>query len=94
MTFNPGETEQTVTVNVRGDTTPEAKVAFTVSLTNPSEGTSIAVGVAAGTILNDDNPPAPPTFSIAATDANKAEGTGSSPTKKAERPASSTNYET
>ena len=54
VTFAPGETTQTVTVDITGDTTIEPDEALTVTLTNPSTDASIDTGTAATTILNDD----------------------------------------
>jgi hypothetical protein len=80
LTFDPGVLTQTVTLNVQGDTTVEANETFTMTLSNPTGGMTIAAATASGTIQNDDNPPAAPTLSIAATSASKAEGTGTTPT--------------
>ncbi len=77
LSFAPGVTSQLITVNVQGDTTVESNEGFTVSLSNPSAATVISTAWATGTILNDDSPPALPTLGISATNANKAEGTGS-----------------
>ncbi len=54
LTFNPGETNKTVTVAVSGDTTVEPNETFLVNLTNPSNAT-IADAQGIGTILNDDS---------------------------------------
>ncbi|MBW4420628.1 MAG: DUF4347 domain-containing protein [Myxacorys californica WJT36-NPBG1] len=58
LTFNPGETKKTVTVNVLGDTRPEANETFQFKLSNPSNAT-IAPGSEEvnGTIENDDTSP-------------------------------------
>ena len=69
-----------ITIDVQGDTTVESDEGFTVTLSAPSASTSIGVGFASGTIVNDDSAPAPPTFAISATDASKAEGTGNAST--------------
>jgi len=53
LTFAPGVTTQTVTVNVVGDTTPEGNETFTVTLSAPTNAT-IASGTGTGTILDDD----------------------------------------
>ncbi|TPG44890.1 hypothetical protein EAH89_26755 [Roseomonas nepalensis] len=52
VVFAAGETTKTVTVNVAGDTAAEATEGFSVTLSAPSLGTTIAVGTA--TIGNDD----------------------------------------
>jgi len=55
VAFAAGETVQTVTIGVSGDTTLEASEGFTVALAHPSSG--LALGAAASvsaTIVNDD----------------------------------------
>jgi Ca2+-binding RTX toxin-like protein len=54
VVFNPGETSQTVTVNIRGDLQREGDEAFSLVIKNPSPGLVVANGVASVTILNDD----------------------------------------
>ncbi len=63
LTFAPGTTSQTVTVDVTGDITIEPDETFTVGLTNPVNGT-IAKASGAGTIVNDDVATGTPTLSI------------------------------
>jgi hypothetical protein len=58
LVFDPGETSQTFTVQVNGDTTVEADEQFLVNLSNPANAT-LGDGQGIGTILNDDVPPAP-----------------------------------
>src|SRR5205085_40923 len=53
LTFNPGETSKTITVQVAGDTTPEPDESFFVNLSSASNA-EIFVGGVRGTILNDD----------------------------------------
>ena len=62
LTFLPGQTRQTITVEVNGDTMYEAKETLAVNLSSP-QGATIArgKGTGTGTILNDD---AMPTVSI------------------------------
>jgi hypothetical protein len=55
LTFAPGETSKTVTVNVTGDTTVEPDETFTVNLSNAAGGT-VGTAAATGTIQNDDTP--------------------------------------
>ncbi|KKL55721.1 hypothetical protein LCGC14_2252590, partial [marine sediment metagenome] len=55
LTFLPGETVQTVTVLVDGDTDIEQDETFVVDLSNPA-GATIADAQALGTITNDDMP--------------------------------------
>jgi hypothetical protein len=55
LTFAPGQTSQTVTVNVTGNTTVEPNETFVVNLSGAS-GATIADGQGVGTILNDDGP--------------------------------------
>jgi len=80
VTFAPGETSRTITVQVNGDTTVEPDESFTVNLTNPTGNATIADAQATGTIVNDDQqaPPAPGQISI--NDLSQAEGnTGQTP---------------
>jgi Ca2+-binding RTX toxin-like protein len=56
VTFEDGETEKTVTVQVAGDTVLEGDETFTVTLSNPSAGEVVDPTSADGTILNDDAP--------------------------------------
>jgi hypothetical protein len=53
LTFQPGETSKSITVSVKADRGVEADETFTVELFNVA-GTTIADGVATGTIRNDD----------------------------------------
>lgn len=53
LTFSPGETTKTLSVNVRGDTTVEPDETFFVNLTNPT-GATVTDNQALGTITNDD----------------------------------------
>jgi len=53
LTFAPGQTVQTVTVLVNGDTVSEPNEAFYVNLSNPS-GATLATSQGTGTIKNDD----------------------------------------
>jgi hypothetical protein len=56
LTFSPGATSQTITVNVSGIGTGEASENFFVNLSSPGNAT-IARSQATGTILNDDPDP-------------------------------------
>ena len=61
VAFAVGETSQTITVNVAGDTTVEADNGFTITLSAPSAAVSIGTASANGTIVNDDIlPPSAP----------------------------------
>jgi len=53
LTFAPGQTSQTITVYVNGNTVDEPDETFYVNLSNPVNAT-IAGGQGRGTILNDD----------------------------------------
>jgi hypothetical protein len=53
VTFDPGTTEQTVTVAVLGDTVDEVTETFFVELHDPT-GVAVAVGSAEGVIRDDD----------------------------------------
>ena len=68
VSFAPGQTTQTVTVPVAGDSTVETDEGFSVTLSAPS-GATIAGGPATGAIVNDDT-----AFSIAALEAVRLEG--------------------
>ena len=67
LSFAAGATSQTITVDATGDTTDEVDEAFTVTLSNPVNGTldtnddlgnaAAADNVATVTITNDDTPP-------------------------------------
>lgn len=56
VTFAPGETSKTITVQVQAEATQEATETFTITLTNPSDGATLATGAASASsvILNDD----------------------------------------
>ncbi|MDB6151457.1 MAG: retention module-containing protein, partial [Chthoniobacter sp.] len=54
VVFAPNEITKNVTVTINGDQKPEGNETLLVTLTNPSEGTTIADGQAVGTITNDD----------------------------------------
>ncbi|MBD2020059.1 hypothetical protein H6F43_07650, partial [Leptolyngbya sp. FACHB-36] len=55
LTFNPGTTQQTIAIPVRGDAQFETDETFGVALSNVTKGSiSAAVGTAIGTIANDD----------------------------------------
>lgn len=68
VTFNLGETSQTITVAVNGDTLNEANESFFVNLSNPVNA-FVADGQGVGTILNDD-----PVPSITINDVAQVEG--------------------
>jgi hypothetical protein len=57
VTFAPGDTSQTVTVQVNGDTTFEPNETFFVNLSNATGNASIADNQGLGTIVNDDAAP-------------------------------------
>ena len=73
LSFAAGQTSQTVTVNVLGDTTKENDETFSVQLSSPTGATLGASSTVSATILDDDTP----VFNIVATDADKLEGNGS-----------------
>lgn len=74
VSFAAGEATQTIVLALATDSNPEADEAFTVTLSNPSAGTTIADSSALGTIVNDDG--APPLLTI--TDVTQAEGNAGS----------------
>src|SRR4029453_7635624 len=53
LTFYPGETNKTITIQVRGDLLNEPDETFFVNLSNPTNAL-IARGTGIGTIINDD----------------------------------------
>ncbi|HEU0099304.1 MAG TPA: cadherin domain-containing protein [Allosphingosinicella sp.] len=59
LTFAQGEFSKTITLNVAGDLVNEADEAFTVTLSSPTNGATLADGSGAGTITNDDLPAGP-----------------------------------
>lgn len=63
LTFNPGQTTQTLTVLVNGDTTFEPDETFFVNLTTPVNAT-ISDTQGQGTITNDDAAPPVPAITI------------------------------
>ena len=67
LTFAPGQTSKTLTVNVIGDTNQEANETFFVNLSSPV-GATLLDGQGLGTILNDDGPV------LTINDVSKAEG--------------------
>ena len=54
VSFATGQTSQTVTVNVAGDTAVEADESFTVTMSGAQAGVSITTATATGVILDDD----------------------------------------
>ncbi len=70
VAFAPGVTKQTVTINVNADKSAEFNERFAVTLSAPSSGAALGTKAAEGIIFNDDT-----NLSIAATSANKPEGT-------------------
>ena len=61
LSFAPGETVRTITIDVLGDTLVEPDETFTVALSHASANARITAASATGTILNDDQAPAPVT---------------------------------
>ncbi|WP_299617922.1 Calx-beta domain-containing protein [Pelagibius sp.] len=76
LSFNPGETSKTLTIDVQGDTLVESDEGFTVTLSNPSAGSDITTPTAAGTIVNDDSNRGTTYFFASRYDAIKTEGDG------------------
>ena len=64
ISFAAGETEQTLTVAVSGDTDVEADESFTVTLSNPTGGATLTTDTATGTIINDDSADPAPVGSV------------------------------
>ncbi len=71
LTFAPGETTKTVSIEVNGDTEDEPDETFYLLLSNAS-GATIADDQAVGTIVDDDDPP--PLVGISIDDVSVAEG--------------------
>jgi hypothetical protein len=54
LTFHPNETSKTISIAVKGDTTPELNEEFQVKLTPVSANATIVDDLGTGTIINDD----------------------------------------
>jgi hypothetical protein len=54
LTFNPGETTKTITIDVKGDRKREANESFSVELFGNSSNSRLTKSYGYGTILNDD----------------------------------------
>lgn len=59
LTFGASEFSKTITLNVAGDLVNEANETFTVTLSGPTGGATLADAVGDGTINNDDAPVGP-----------------------------------
>jgi hypothetical protein len=66
LAFAVGQTTATITCSVQGDSAAESDEGFTVTLSNPSAGLSIATASASGTIRNDDAAAPPPSQVLSA----------------------------
>jgi subtilisin-like proprotein convertase family protein len=53
-----GQTSGTISVPILNETEPESNQTFLITLSNPSAGATILNGVATGTIVDDNSPPA------------------------------------
>jgi hypothetical protein len=62
VTFQPGQTTQTISVEVVGDTKNESDETFFVNLSNPSSNAEISKGKGTATLVNDD--PGQPIHSV------------------------------
>ena len=67
LTFMPGDTTQTVTVQTTVDSTGEDNETFTVTLSNPSNAKLAVDPTATGTIVDGDAPNAAPSFTSSTT---------------------------
>ena len=76
LTFAPGETSQTILVDVIGDTTFESNETFTVTLSGASANARVQTASATGTITNDDVQPPPVTPTLAIGSVTAQENTG------------------
>ena len=54
LTFNPGETSKTITIEVKGDSKREANEYFYLDLFGNSSNSLLTKNRGTGTILNDD----------------------------------------
>jgi hypothetical protein len=59
LAFGVGEFSKTITLNVAGDLVNESDETFTVTLSAPTNGATLADASGAGTITNDDAPAGP-----------------------------------
>jgi hypothetical protein len=75
VTFAPGETAKTVTVQVNGDTTREPNETFNVNLANAAGNATIADATGVGTIANDDRRGKPRKFALGTPRLNPKMGT-------------------
>ena len=66
VSFAAGEVSKTIVIQVAGDGAFEGDEGFTVTLSNPSAGASIAGATAGGIIVNDDAAAPAPTIVLAA----------------------------
>ena len=71
VTFAPGDTSETVTVQVNGDTAVEPDETYDVNLSNATGNAAILDGTGVGTISNDD---VEPPRQISISDASATEG--------------------
>ncbi len=76
VSFGAGQTSQTITVNVAGDSRAEANERFALALGDLPSGAAVISNGADGVILGDDT-----SFSIGEINPNQAEGTGSASTE-------------
>lgn len=75
VNFADGETSRTITLAVAGDIASEPNETFTVTLSAPTDGATIATASGTGTILNDE-----PQATLSIADATISEGnTGTTP---------------
>ena len=76
LTFAPGETSKTVTVQLLGDVDLEPNETFYLNLSNAVSGT-ITDAQAVGTITNDDTPPVVSANTVSVLEGNSGTATGS-----------------
>jgi hypothetical protein len=74
LSFAPGETAKTVTVQVNGDTSVEPNETFNVNLANATGNATIADPQGVGTIVNDDQVVIVPPSRFSINDITTAEG--------------------
>jgi Calx-beta domain len=75
LTFAPGETSATATVQINGDTAKESDETFNANLSNATGNAAIADGHAFGTIVNDDRKRGSHKFALGQVRLNRKTGT-------------------
>ncbi|HEY0171895.1 MAG TPA: Calx-beta domain-containing protein [Pyrinomonadaceae bacterium] len=74
--FVPTVTRRTISVPVKGDTIDEADETFSVRISNPTNGATVADGEGVCTIIDNDGSGGAPTFQFSAAEYNVQESAG------------------